>query len=87
LLAAEAPALLLVRPEDTHISTNGDAGFAGRVVSQTFQGVSTTVAVKLDAIDRMVAVHEVGSIEGRLEPGDSVKVTLDGHHAVVEAVA
>jgi putative spermidine/putrescine transport system ATP-binding protein len=85
-LAADAPALLLVRPEDTHFTPNGEAGFAGRVVSQTFQGVSTTVTVKLDAIERLIAVHEVGSIEGRLEPGDAVKVTLDGHHAVVEAV-
>jgi putative spermidine/putrescine transport system ATP-binding protein len=84
-LAANSPALLLVRPEDTHFTSNGESGLTGRVVGQTFQGVSTTVSVRLDALDRLIAVHEVGSVEGRLEPGDAVKVTLDGRHAVVES--
>jgi putative spermidine/putrescine transport system ATP-binding protein len=83
-LDANSPALLLVRPEDTHFTSNGESGLTGRVVGQTFQGVSTTVSVRLDALDKLIAVHEVGSVEGRLEPGDPVKVTLDGRHAVVE---
>ncbi|HZI43911.1 MAG TPA: ABC transporter ATP-binding protein [Ilumatobacter sp.] len=85
-LAADSQATLLVRPEDTHFVTNGEAGLAGHVVGQTFQGVSTTVSVRLKALDALITVHEVGSVEGRLEPGDEVKVTLDGRHAVVEAV-
>ena len=84
-LEADSPALLLVRPEDTHFTSNGEAGLAGRVVGQTFQGVSTTVSVRLDAVDKLIAVHEVGSVEGRLEPGDEVKVTFDGRNAVVES--
>ena len=86
-LGANAQAKLLVRPEDTRFVTNGEAGLAGHVVGRTFQGVSTTVSVRLTALDTLVAVHEVGSVEGRLEPGDAVKVTLDGRHAVVEATA
>jgi putative spermidine/putrescine transport system ATP-binding protein len=86
-LGADTKAMLLVRPEDTHFVSNGEAGLTGHVISQTFQGVSTTVTVKLAAIDKLISVHEVGSVEGRLEPGDEVKVTLDGHHAVVESVA
>jgi putative spermidine/putrescine transport system ATP-binding protein len=84
-LAADATATLLVRPEDTHFVSNGEAGLAGHVVGQTFQGVSTTVAVRLASLDTLISVHEVGSVEGRLEPGDAVKVTLDGRNAVVEA--
>jgi putative spermidine/putrescine transport system ATP-binding protein len=85
-LSADESARLLVRPEDTHFITNGEAGLTGHVVGQTFQGVSTTVSVRLQAIDALISVHEVGSVEGRLEPGDEVKVTLDGTHAVVESV-
>ena len=57
------------------------------MVAQTFQGVSTTVSVRLTAIDSLITVHEVGSVEGRLQPGDAVKVTLDGENAVVESAA
>jgi putative spermidine/putrescine transport system ATP-binding protein len=84
-LGADSKATLLVRPEDTHFVTNGEAGLDGRVVGQTFQGVSTTVAVRLTSLDALVTVHEVGSVEGRLQPGDTVKVTLDGQYAVIEA--
>jgi hypothetical protein len=35
-------------------------------------------------LDTLVAVHEVGSVEGRHEPGDAIKVTIDGRNAVVE---
>ena len=83
-LASDSTAVLLVRPEDTHFVTNGEAGLAGHVVGQTFQGVSTTVAVRLTTLDTLINVHEVGSVEGRLQPGDEVKVTLDGRNALVE---
>ena len=83
-LASESRATLLVRPEDTHFTTNGEAGLVGHVVSHTYQGVSTTVSVRLNTLDTMIAVHEVGSVEGRLEPGDEVKVRLDGRNAVIE---
>ena len=86
-LNANSNAKLLVRPEDTRFVTNGDQGLSGHVVAQTFQGVSTTVAVRLTKLDTLVNVHEVGSVEGRLEPGDEVKIAVDGRHAVVEAVA
>ena len=64
-----------------------DAGLTGHVVAHTFQGVSTTVSVRLNALDTLIAVHEVGSVEGRLELGDEVKVQLDGRHAVVESAS
>ena len=86
-LATDSTAVLLVRPEDTHFVTNGEAGLAGHVVAQTFQGVSTTVAVRLTTLDTLINVHEVGSVEGRLQPGDQVKVTLDGRNALVEVPA
>jgi len=86
-LATDSTAVLLVRPEDTHFVTNGEAGLAGHVVAQTFQGVSTTVAVRLTTLDTLINVHEVGSVEGRLQPGDEVKVTLDGRNALVEVPA
>jgi putative spermidine/putrescine transport system ATP-binding protein len=83
-LASNSSATLLVRPEDTHFTSNGEAGLIGHVVGHTFQGVSTTVSVRLNTLDTLVNVHEVGSVEGRLDPGDEVKVSLDGRHAVVE---
>jgi len=86
-LGTNTEAVLLVRPEDTHFVSNGEPGLAGHVVAQTFQGVSTTVSVRLTAIDSLITVHEVGSVEGRLQPGDAVKVTLDGENAVVESAA
>ncbi len=85
-LTPQASAKLLVRPEDTHFATNGDPSLSGHVVGHTFQGVSTTVSVRLNALDTLIDVHEVGSVEGRLEPGDEVEVTLDGRNAVVESV-
>ena len=84
-LAAGTSADLLVRPEDTHF-TEGP-GLRGHVVSQTFQGIATTVGVRLTGIDALVDVHVVGSVEGKLQPGDDVTVTFDGAHAVVEATS
>ncbi len=84
-LSSGTAAHLLVRPEDTHIVSTDTDGLRGTVVSQTFQGVATTVAVRLSATDTLINVHEVGSVEG-LQPGDPVSVRFDGSHAVVEAV-
>ncbi len=86
-LAGDTRAMLLVRPEDTHFTSNGEAGLEGHVVGHTFHGVSTTVSVRLKTLDTLINVHEVGSVEGRLDPGDEVKVRLDGRHAVVEPVS
>jgi ABC-type Fe3+/spermidine/putrescine transport system ATPase subunit len=85
-IAAPAIATLLVRPEDTNFAANGGAGLAGSVVGQTFQGVATTVTVRLHTLDVLIAVHVVGSVDDRLQPGDPVTVTVDGSHAVVEPV-
>ncbi|HSH11421.1 MAG TPA: ABC transporter ATP-binding protein [Ilumatobacter sp.] len=84
--AGGAKVNLLVRPEDMQIVTDGHDGLAGTVVSQTFQGSSTDVAVRLTVLDVLVTVHVVGSTEGLLRAGDAVKVTIDGSHAVLEPV-
>jgi putative spermidine/putrescine transport system ATP-binding protein len=75
---------LLVRPEDARIAGDGEDGLAGTVVSQTFQGSSTDVAVRLTVLDVLVTVHVVGSTEGLLRAGDQVKVGIDGTRAVLE---
>ena len=84
--AAGAKVNLLVRPEDMQIVADGHDGLAGTVVSQTFQGSSTDVAVRLTVLDVLVTVHVVGSTEGLLRAGDAVKVAIDGSHAVLEPV-
>ncbi|MEO6651998.1 MAG: ABC transporter ATP-binding protein [Ilumatobacteraceae bacterium] len=75
---------LLVRPEDTSIVGNGDGGLGGTIVSQTFQGSSTDVAVRLAVLDALIKVHVVGSTEGILSVGDHVTVAIDGARAVLE---
>jgi putative spermidine/putrescine transport system ATP-binding protein len=82
--AADGRINLLVRPEDMSIVANGDHGLIGTVVSQTFQGSSTDVAVRLAVLDVLVTVHVVGSTEGILRAGDRVVVTIDGERAVFE---
>ena len=77
--------LLLVRPEDTHFATDG-AGLPGSVTSLTFEGVSTTIGVRLERLDQLVQVHLVGSAEGKLAVGDRVGVAFTGDRAVVEPV-
>jgi putative spermidine/putrescine transport system ATP-binding protein len=77
---------LLVRPEDTHISSTGE-GLPGTVASLSFEGVATTVGVRLDVVDELVKVHVVGSVEGKYTIGDRVDVEFTGDRAVVEAVA
>lgn len=73
---------VLVRPEATKLVEAG--GLAGSIVSQTFQGASTTVAVRLDGSGQLVDVHVVGSLEGLRRAGDTVSVDFDGSGAVVE---
>jgi putative spermidine/putrescine transport system ATP-binding protein len=75
---------LLVRPEDTHIGDNG-VGIPGTVTSLSFEGVATTVGVRLDVVDTLVKVHVVGSVEGKHAVGDRVHVQVAGERAVVEA--
>ena len=82
--AADGRINLFVRPEDMSIVANGDHGLIGTVVSQTFQGSSTDVAVRLAVLDVLVTVHVVGSTEGILRAGDRVVVTIDGERAVFE---
>ena len=81
---AGEPINLLVRPEDTSIVAEADDGLAGTVVSQTFQGSSTDVGVRLAVLDVLVNVHVVGSTEGVLRAGDRVNVGVDGTRAVFE---
>jgi putative spermidine/putrescine transport system ATP-binding protein len=75
---------LLVRPEDSHIIANGEPGLPGTIASITFEGAATTVGVRLDVLDVLAKVHVVGSIEGKYELGDRVKVGFDGTRALVE---
>jgi putative spermidine/putrescine transport system ATP-binding protein len=77
---------LLVRPEDTYIGDNG-VGIPGTVASLSFEGVATTVGVRLDVVDTLVKVHVVGSVEGKHAVGDRVNVQVSGERAVVEATA
>ncbi len=81
---AGEPINLLVRPEDTSIVGNGDDGLVGTVVSQTFQGSSTDVSVRLTVLDLLITVHVVGSTEGIYRTGDQVKVGIDAERAVFE---
>src|SRR5215207_4648304 len=78
---------LLVRPEDSHIIANGEPGLPGTIASMTFEGAATTVGVRLDVLDVLAKVHMVGSVEGKYELGDRVKVGFDGRRAVVEPSA
>jgi putative spermidine/putrescine transport system ATP-binding protein len=75
---------LLVRPEDLALVADEGGGLIGTIVSQTFQGAATTVAVRLAVIDVLVTVHVVGSIEGLYRSGDRVAVAVDGERAVFE---
>jgi len=76
---------LLVRPEDLHLTTDG-AGLAGTVVSRTFQGAATVVAVRLDTIDTLVSVNLAGVGAGELAPGDRTAIGIDGTRALCESV-
>jgi putative spermidine/putrescine transport system ATP-binding protein len=75
---------LLVRPEDMRIVDEG-VGLPGTVASCTFQGASTVLGVRLDAIDMLASVHVAGVAD--LTPGERVAVGIDGTRAVLEAAA
>ncbi|MGD9999706.1 MAG: ABC transporter ATP-binding protein [Ilumatobacteraceae bacterium] len=75
---------LLVRPEDVEIVEPG-TGLPGTVVTCTFQGASTVLAVRVDALDVLVSVHVAGVAD--LAPGERVEVAIDGTRAVCEAAA
>jgi putative spermidine/putrescine transport system ATP-binding protein len=75
LLAGSAPAsgpvVALVRPESLHVSA--DAAGAGRVVTRTFSGASTRVAVALpDGVEVKIDVPSAASAD--LTPGTAVTV-------------
>jgi putative spermidine/putrescine transport system ATP-binding protein len=72
---------LLVRPEDMHI-VDEDTGLPGTVATCTFQGASTVLGVRLDALDLLVAVHVPGVADPT--PGERVDVGIDGARAVSE---
>lgn len=75
---------LLVRPEDLRIVDSG-SGLPGTVASCTFQGASTVLGVRLDAIDVLASVHVAGVAD--LTPGERVEVGIDGTRAVCESAA
>jgi len=75
---------LLVRPEDMRIVEQG-FWLPGTVASCTFQGASTVLGVRLDAIDVLASVHVAGVAD--LAPGERVEVGIDGSRAVCEAAA
>ena len=75
---------LLVRPEDMRIVDQG-AGLSGTIASCTFQGASTVLGVRIDAIDVLAAVHVAGLAD--LTPGERVEVGIDGTRAVCEVAA
>ena len=78
-------AMLLVRPEDTHFAARRQAGLPGTVASLTFEGVSTTVGVRLERGRRARR-----GARGRVGRGQVTRsVTASGRvrraHAVVES--
>ena len=60
-------------------------GLPGTVASCTFQGASTVLGVRLDALDVLASVHVAGVAD--LAPGERVEVGIDGTRAVCEAAA
>jgi putative spermidine/putrescine transport system ATP-binding protein len=74
----------LVRPEDMRIVEPG-AGLPATVASCTFQGASTVLGVRLDALDVLASVHVAGVAD--LAPGERVEVGIDGSRAVCESAA
>jgi putative spermidine/putrescine transport system ATP-binding protein len=68
---ASGPVVALVRPESLHVSA--DAAGAGRVVTRTFSGASTRVAVALpDGVEVKIDVASAASAD--LTPGTAVTV-------------
>ena len=67
-------------------SSDGGTGamFGGSVATSMFQGASSVVNVRLDGLDRMVAVHVSGAT-ARWGNGDRVNVRIDASRAVCES--
>ena len=84
-LPAGTAVSLLTRPED--LSLVADGGIAGTVTSRTFQGATTVIGVRLDVLDRLVAVSIAGAGAGEIAPGDRTSVAIDGTRALCETVA
>jgi putative spermidine/putrescine transport system ATP-binding protein len=76
---------LLTRPEDLSLVDAG--GLAGTVTSRTFQGATTVIGVRLDVLDRLVAVSMAGTAAGEIAPGDRAAVAIDGSRALCESIA
>jgi len=76
--------LLLVRPEDLAIRPEATPGFAGTITSNTFEGASTVVGVRLDVIDTLVHAQVTSSAATGMVPGQRVAVEFDGTRAVCE---
>jgi putative spermidine/putrescine transport system ATP-binding protein len=74
---------LLVRPEDLSIVTEG--GLPGTVTACTFQGASTVLGVRIDALDLLASVHVAGVAD--LSPGERVELAIDGSRAVCETAS
>ncbi len=83
--AANQQVRLLVRPEDLAL-VEENAGLPGSVTATTFQGTSTIVAVRLDALDALVSVHTRGASAAAITLGERVVVGIDGTRAVCETV-
>ena len=62
----------------------GGAMFGGSVATSMFQGASSVINVRLDGLDRMVAVHVSGAA-ARWGNGDRVNVRIDASRAVCES--
>ncbi len=82
-MATGTPVKLLVRPEDLTLTSDG---FPGSVASITFQGATTLVGVRLDVTDHLVSVDVGQGAADQLALGDRVAVSVNGEHAVCEAV-
>ncbi len=63
------PLTATIRPEDIAISSNGMPGLEGIVQAIDFEGSTTRVRVKLDAIECCIITHEPG-----FSPGQAVRV-------------
>ena len=78
--------LVLVRPEDLTISMNeavDASALGGSVTATTFQGASTVATVRVDHVDRMVAVHFSGA-HSPAAVGDRVFLSIDTARALCE---
>jgi putative spermidine/putrescine transport system ATP-binding protein len=82
--SAGVSGVLLVRPEDAAISTDG---LLGSVVATTFQGATTEIAVRLDTLDALVTVAVGRDGADAHRAGDRVHVSLDGARSVFEPAA